>query len=163
VTTNVRGAVTNGPFVRIAREGDRALIAELGRDLFSAYGSYDRYLLEWSSAPGVTTVVSEIDGNGVGLGMMRFEADSKRPTSELVAIAVSASSQRKGAGTSLLLELFDLARRAGAEEMRLMVADGNARAERLFARHGFRKTGDAGVYPAGQKALVMRKELNPWS
>jgi ribosomal protein S18 acetylase RimI-like enzyme len=44
-------------------------------------------------------------------------------------------------------------------EMHLSVAEGNSRAQRLFARRGFRRTGEVGIYPAGQRALHMVKIL----
>jgi ribosomal protein S18 acetylase RimI-like enzyme len=43
--------------------------------------------------------------------------------------------------------------------MHLSVAEGNSRAQRLFARRGFRRTGGEGIYPAGQRALHMVKVL----
>ena len=39
------------------------------------------------------------------------------------------------------------------------VAEGNARAQRMFARRGFRIGHVIGVYPAGQRAVFMTKAL----
>ena len=151
-----------------ARRGkpeDAPFIAALARQVFSVYGSYDRYLLEWFGSPQVVTLVAEADGVPAGLAMLATLADSDSAGSraELLAIAVEPSLQLRGIGGFLLSQAIAVAPRLAAEppvrEIRLSVAEGNARAARLFARHGFRRLAGSGLYPAGQRARLMALAL----
>ena len=43
--------------VRGAQAEDRAFVRRLAHTVFSIYGSYDRYLVEWFDTEGVVTLV----------------------------------------------------------------------------------------------------------
>lgn len=159
-------ALLPGLTVRLGKPEDGDFIAELGRKVFSAYGSYDRYLHEWFSSPGVVTLVAEVEGVPAGAAMLaKLGADDSRGLAELLAIAVEPALQSRGVGSFLLRQAIGLAPRLASDppvrEIHLSVAEGNARAERLFARHGFRRLAGSGVYPAGQRARLMVKQLSP--
>jgi len=155
--------------MRRANPQDAPFIAALARKVFSVYGSYDRYLLEWFGSPQVITLVAEAAGVPAGLAMLATLADSDEGGSraELLAIAVEPSLQLRGIGSFLLSQAIAVAPRLANDppvrEIRLSVAEGNARAERLFARHGFRRLAGSGLYPAGQRARLMALALPPVS
>lgn len=151
--------------IRAAERGDGDFIRSLARSVFLVYGSYDQYLAEWFSSAEVSTYVAELSGTPAGFCMMRIHpAGPTTPvTAELLAIAVAPELQSRGVGNALLAKCFAVSRASDppALEMRLSVAEGNARAQRMFARNGFRITPSSGVYPAGQRALFMVKTLRP--
>jgi GNAT superfamily N-acetyltransferase len=70
---------------------------------------------------------------------------------ELVAMWVRPAERGRGVGDLLVRAAVARARRLG--EVRLWVAEGNAHAERLYARHGFRRTGEVQPIRDGEPAL----------
>ena len=150
--------------VREAHRDDGPFILALARGAFLAYGSYDRYLEDWFGNETVRTDVAEIDGRPAGFFMLTTYADPDRPAdsvADLVAIAVAPELQSRGVGKRLLARALELARASepAAREVWLVVAEGNARAQRFFGRSGFRLGAGVGVYPAGQRAIRMVKLL----
>ena len=151
---------------RPAQPRDRLFVRELGERVFSVYGSYDRYLVEWFDTPGVVTLMAEVDRTPVGLAMlMAYPNPAKRneALADLLAIAVTPEYQSQGIGTLLLEKSIDEAPLLDAvipiREIHLSVAENNARGQRLFSRYGFRYLRDEGIYPAGQRALHMSRPL----
>lgn len=148
--------------VREFRKDDVGFLEDLTSRLFLAYGSYERYLLDWLGRSDVLAYVAESRGTRLGFFMVQFPGE---PTggADLIAIAVEPKHQSRGVGSALLARCLSVAReRLGPgepAEVRLSVADGNARAQRLFSRYGFRLGQGVGVYPAGQRALLMVKSL----
>ena len=65
-------------------------------------------------------------------------------------MAVAQTHQGQGLGAALLTNLLDEAGRRGQRRTLLEVRADNVPAQRLYARHGFRKTGvRQGYYPGG--------------
>ncbi|MGE3856521.1 MAG: ribosomal protein S18-alanine N-acetyltransferase [Dehalococcoidia bacterium] len=64
----------------------------------------------------------------------------------LVTIAVDPAEQGRGIGARLLLDCMDLAREAELPEVVLEVRVGNARAQALYERFGFRRAGTLIAY-----------------
>lgn len=64
----------------------------------------------------------------------------------LVTIAVDPTEQGRGIGARLLLDCIDLARDAELPEVVLEVRVGNARAQALYERFGFRRAGTLIAY-----------------
>lgn len=152
--------------IRRARPPDLDLVRSLSAKLFLVYGSYDQYVADWFSSNEVATYVAERDGLPVGFCMIRIHPagqEASPATAELLAIAVAPEHQSRGVGGALLERCFAFARESEppAAEIRLSVAEGNSRAQRMFARNGFRIARSTGVYPAGQRALFMVKTLRP--
>ncbi len=152
--------------IRRANSEDRSFIRELAVKVFSVYGSYDKYLTEWVDTGETTTLIGEIGGERVGLAMLAVHPARRSRTeavAELLAIAVEPRFQARGVGKRLLEKVIEEASRLPARlpivEMHLSVAEGNSRAQRLFARRGFRLTAGVGIYPSGQRALHMVKAL----
>ena len=151
---------------RLARREDRTFVRELALRVFTVYGSYDRYLVEWFDTEGVVTFLAEIDKTLVGMMMlMAYPNPAKRTEAiaDLLAIAVDPDFQSQGIGTELLQKAIKEAPLLDASipirELHLSVAGNNPRAQSLFSRHGFRYSCDEGIYPAGQRALHMTRPL----
>lgn len=73
-------------------------------------------------------------------------------------MAVASSHQRAGVGALLLEELLAEAALRKQSRVLLEVRADNAPAQRLYARHGFAKTGvRRGYYPGGVDAWVMER------
>jgi ribosomal protein S18 acetylase RimI-like enzyme len=149
--------------VRPARPADVSFLVDLSRRVFLEFGSYDRYIQEWFGEPIVSTFVAEVEGAPVGFVMLAIHP--QRPTTdavgEIISIAVAPEHRSTGIGAALLDRAIAHARESslGLREIRLSVAEGNARAQRMFARRAFRIGHVVGVYPAGQRALFMTKAL----
>ena len=74
-------------------------------------------------------------------------------------MAVAPSHQGQGLGARLLTALLDEAARRGQRTVSLEVRAGNDPAQRLYARHGFARTGvRRGYYqPGGEDAVLMTR------
>ncbi len=91
--------------IRRARSQDRSFVHELAEKVFSVYGSYGRYLTDWSDACETTTLIGEIGDEPVGLAMLAVYPSPRAPkaaVAELLAIAVEPRFQSRGIGTILL-------------------------------------------------------------
>lgn len=74
-------------------------------------------------------------------------------------MAVAASHQGRGTGALLLTDLLDEAARRRQRVVSLEVRAGNDRAQRLYERHGFVRTGVRRRYyqPSGEDAVLMTR------
>ena len=73
-------------------------------------------------------------------------------------LAVAPAAQGRGLGALLLLELLGEAERRRQRVVSLEVRADNEPAQRLYARHGFARTGvRRGYYPGGVDALVLTR------
>ena len=103
------------------------------------------------ASPGVALVLHH---GGFAVGR------SAAGEAELLTLAVDPSHRRRGIGQALLAAFEERARRDGAAEAVLEVAEGNAAARALYAGAGWRPAGRRPRYYAdGQDALVLRKPL----
>lgn len=144
--------------VRRAEPYDLGFVSGLCERVFAEYGSYRDYVENWFRDDAVATFVGELDGELAGFFMLEAPRGDGL-TVDLIAVAVAPPLQSRGVGAMLLETCFAVARESwpNAVEMRLQVAEGNARAQRMFAGRGFRMRPERGVYPAGQRALFMVK------
>ena len=164
-----------GP-VHIRRGGsaDVELVRKIAVDVFSYLGDYGRILPGWLLHDGVLTHIAEQTRAqpraepqvlGVGYTMLGFYPAPKEAfVADLLAIAVAPYAQGQGVGRRLLehaIREVELAkRRLPITELRLSVADSNARARALFTKLGVQLVeGDHGYYDGGQLALHMSRPM----
>lgn len=79
---------------------------------------------------------------------------------ELIAMWVQPESRGAGVAEQLVEAIADWAGEQDADRLTLWVVDGNQRAERLYRRLGFARTGDAQPVP-GNPALTEVKMARP--
>lgn len=72
---------------------------------------------------------------------------------ELVSMWVSPATRGRGAGDLLVLAALRWARDHDFPKVQLWVAEGNDHAERLYARHGFQRTGSVQPVREGEDEL----------
>jgi len=98
-------------------------------------------------------VVALSDKQLVGYGGLMVHQDEGHVTT----IAVDPDFHHRGIGARIMLDLFDEARRRGAQTLALEVRVANWPAQRLYAWFGFRPVGVRKNYYAetGEDALVM--------
>ncbi len=102
-----------------------------------------------------TTIVCECSGTPCGLvTLVRDERDHR--TGWLVGMWVAPSFRGSGAADRLVASVLEWAGQHGISTVRLHVADGNARAERVYRRHGFSRTGNVS---AGQREGLIEVEM----
>lgn len=93
-------------------------------------------------APDEVSLLATLETRPVGLAYARLESAAP-DRAELNAMWVEPAARRAGAGLALVRAAVTWARGRGAREMVLQVTEGNASAERLYVRAGFRPTGEA--------------------
>ena len=160
-------SILPGERAKIRRGGaaDVEFIRSVAERVFSHFGDYGRILPGWLLHEGVLTHVAELDDRPLGYTMLGFYPVTRGEyVADLLAIAVAPAHQGAGIGRQLLEHAIAQARaarrRLPIREMRLSVADSNARARRLFVQLGFRlMQGDHGLYDGGQIALHMSRKL----
>jgi ribosomal protein S18 acetylase RimI-like enzyme len=137
--------------VRRASPGDepvlRALRLEALTDAPEAFGStyareHARTTADWQRwmVPGVTLIVEDA---GVPRGLVAGVPDrDDSAVVHLMAMWVHPLLRSRGAADALVAALLRWALDRGAQRMQLMVISSNERAQRFYARQGFRLTGD---------------------
>jgi GNAT superfamily N-acetyltransferase len=95
---------------------------------------------EWRRRLGDRAVfLAEVGSQGVGLAA-GIQADESEDA-ELISMWVAPAWRGHGVGARLVEAVLGWAAGEGFRGVRLWVADGNAPAERRYARHGFSRTG----------------------
>jgi GNAT superfamily N-acetyltransferase len=120
-------------------------------DTPTAYGStYEREsaLVEtdWrgrlARTDAATFVCQRDDGVAIGLVTGMID-ESSAIVAWLMAMWVDPKLRRKGVARLLIDEVITWSRVQNCTTLRLHVTEGNARAERVYKRHGFRRTGSS--------------------
>jgi ribosomal protein S18 acetylase RimI-like enzyme len=153
--------------LRIRRGGtaDVEFVRAVAVDVFGYLGDYGRILPTWLLHDGVMTHIAEDGGRAVGYTMLGFYPIPKDEfVADLLAIAVAPAAQGRGVGKRLLehaiQQVQSARRRLPIRELRLSVADSNARARKMFESFGFTLLdGDHGYYDGGQLALHMTRKI----
>ena len=123
----------------------------------SAFGSTwererDRTEEEWRNAVvSRTRFVAESDGQAVGMASVG-EAGPGRAGS-VTSFWVDPRARGKGVGDALLLATIESARAAGYGELFLWVVESNDHAQKLYERHGFKRTGATQLVRPGDDRL----------
>jgi GNAT superfamily N-acetyltransferase len=114
---------------------------------------------EWRArVSGRTTFVADDDGSLVGLacGIAADQPDA----AELISLWVEPAWRARGVGGQLVEAVAAWAAGEGVSYLRLWVADGNGAAERLYRRHGFRRTGERQpLGTGGRTEFAMERKL----
>ena len=127
-------------------ESPDAFASTLDRELAFAEADW-----QWRIANGCN-VIAYSDGTRsepVGLAGGYLHDD----VPELIAMWVQPSARGSGVAAALVEAVADWAREQDADRLTLWVVEGNARAERLYLRLGFTRTGAAQPVP-GNPALT---------
>lgn len=74
-------------------------------------------------------------------------------TGSVTSFWVHPRARGKGVGDALLLATIDAARAAGYDELLLWVVENNGHAQKLYERHGFRRTGSTQMVRPGDDRL----------
>jgi ribosomal protein S18 acetylase RimI-like enzyme len=156
--------------IRPAAAADATWVRDLGVEVYGYLGDYRHIIPAWIAHPAVETWLAVDDTSGERQGFIIvgiYRAEDLAPgkyIADLLAIAVAPTWQDRGLGRVLLAHALGVARRAQIEvpiaELRLTVADTNARARHLFDTTGFEILDAAhGHYAGGQIAIRMRHRL----
>lgn len=149
--------------LRLAGGDDRAFIVELCTRTFADLGDYRETVAAWLDGTDAVAVLAEEHGRRLGVALLaarRAIGFGRRPTAELLAIALAPNARGRGVGRLLLERAERVARGWQASEMRLHTADSNLRAQRFFAAAGYeRRPADTSAYPSGETALAYARTL----
>ena len=93
-------------------------------------------------APDASPHFVTIDDSGAPTGMVVGALDAENPNvAHLFAMWVDPHARGSGAADALVAEVVRWAVAQGCAELQLRVTDGNERAERMYRRNGFERTG----------------------
>ncbi len=156
--------------IRQANRADEPFLREMAVAVFTEFGDYRQSLREWLREQTVVSRIAATPNGPVGFYMMeifpgpRSHLPGRRGAmiAYLLAVGVLPQHQRRGIGKLLMVDAMAQINgtRPAVAEVRLSVAEGNLRARRLFAQHGFQDGGlDQRLYENGQQALLMRMSL----
>lgn len=97
-------------------------------------------------------LVGALGGDLVGLAWGAIRS-SKPDTARVSQMWVAPESRSRGLGAALLFAIVDWARESRVRRVSLRVACGNASAQRLYVRAGFRDVGEPEPLRPGAKTL----------
>ena len=128
-------------------------------DAFSSKLEYEIDLQEadWRSRLGRAATFGAMAGaaiRGIAVGLTNDTIQHV----ELVSMWVRPEARGSGVGGRLIEAVVDWARSEGFGEVRLWVVDGNERAERVYSRLGFKRTGT--VAPVREGEPLMEFEMS---
>lgn len=95
------------------------------------------------------------------LGLVVGALDDEPAVAHLFAMWVRPAARGTGVADRLVVQVIEWARAQSAEVVRLHITDGNETAERLYARHGFSRTGRVEVRDDGLVEIEMEATLAP--
>jgi len=108
-----------------------------------------RDVLNW---PGVVALVGERDGKVTGFIVGRHVGDE----AEILNLAVTPASRRRGEGQALLKAVLEKFRSGGVSRVFLEVRESSETGIAFYEKHGFSKTGRrAGYYRDPREAAIL--------
>jgi ribosomal protein S18 acetylase RimI-like enzyme len=160
--TGVRGADAT-ILLRLGAPDDRPFIVDLCTRTFADLGDYRDTVASWVDGSDAVAVLAEESQRRLGVALLavrRAIGFGRRPSAELLAIALAPAARGRGIGRLLLERAERVARGWDATEMRLHTADSNLRAQRFFAAAGYvRRESATSAYPSGETALAYARSL----
>jgi ribosomal protein S18 acetylase RimI-like enzyme len=113
---------------------------------------------QWRHAiEGRARFVAELEGRVVGMSAAGASDDVR--AAALTSVWVAPQARGHGVGDSLVLAATAWASAKGYGQIVLWVTDGNHRAEKLYERHGFRRTGSVQQVRAGEEGVEYEMSL----
>lgn len=100
----------------------------------------DRTEQEWRASV-VARMRYVAEGDGQVWGMASIGESGHSGAASVTSFWVHPDARGKGVSDSLLLAVIDWAKERGDSQLLLWVTEGNTRAEKLYERYGFRRTG----------------------
>jgi ribosomal-protein-alanine N-acetyltransferase len=152
--------------IRPARSEEGEYVLAISREAFAPFGDYEGVLSAWFDREETITLIAQREERRLGFAMLGIFAEGGHVpgTAELLAIAVSPGSRRRGIGSRLLEEALAVARQRRVATMLLHTALENVAAQRLFSAFGFRAVETKEhFYPKGQDAVLMYREIGKGS
>jgi ribosomal protein S18 acetylase RimI-like enzyme len=152
-----------GVELRLGRLEDRDFVIELAVETFAPLGDYRATMQSWLDGPDSVAIIANQAGRRLGFALLaarRTIGFGRRPSAELLAIALDAPARGVGIGRLLLERAELVARGWDADEMRLHTAASNHRAQRFFTAAGYVPSESApSTYPSGEDALALKRSL----
>jgi ribosomal protein S18 acetylase RimI-like enzyme len=156
-------ALSDRVALRLGTRDDREFLLDLAATTFAELGDYRTTIASWLDAPEVVTIVASDGTARLGFALVaarRAIGFGRRPSAELLAIALVPAARGQGVGSLLLRRAELVARGFDADEMRLHTADSNVHAQGFFGAAGYaRRRSRAMTYPNGQGALELGRAL----
>ena len=114
-------------------------------------------------APDASPHFVTVDDEGAPTGMVVGAVDGENPRlAHLFAMWVDPHARGSGAADALVAEVKRWAAAQGCAELQLRVTEGNGRAERMYRRHGFERTGQSWLRDRdGHVELELVSRLEP--
>lgn len=135
------------------------------RDAPWAFGSTLEASLRLDEAGWRRRVASQhsvvaFDDHGAPIGRAGWLREDQSGLPMLVGVWVAPGARGTGAGDALVRAVLDDCRRQGAGAIILHVNEGNAPAERLYARHGFARVSPTDEPQPDANEVLMRRSLD---
>ena len=143
--------------VRKLREQDAAAVTEILRGAPEAVFWPESGVKEVLTSQGALALVSEVEGKVIGFLIGRKAADE----AEILNLAVTQGSRRRGEGNVLLKAALGEFRAQGASRVFLEVREANSAGIAFYEQHGFSKIGRREGYyrEPFEAAVVMEKKI----
>jgi ribosomal protein S18 acetylase RimI-like enzyme len=153
--------------IRRLLSSDEGFVEELAREAFSAWSRDPSRVVMKMVRQGATAAIATHDDQPVGMAVVSFTALGRPmgpwPAPKIArveAIATARKGRKRGVGTALMAWAEGEARRNGAVVMRLLTAETNRSARRLFYHEGFMAVLRApNAYANGEAGIEMFKPL----
>ncbi|HBK91413.1 MAG TPA: GNAT family N-acetyltransferase [Parvularcula sp.] len=151
-------AAANRVAVRAARSGDLTAIEAIESRSFSADRFSRTTLKRLIAGRTASVVVAVASAAAAGYAAILFRKGST--VARLYSIAVDPAARGQGVATALIKAAIRIARRRGADRLRLEVRASNALALSLYDRSGFTFLGRSpGYYQDGEDAIRLERRL----
>lgn len=147
----------DAPRLEKMREADLAKVLEIENAVYSH--PWSRGNFTDSLRAGYQCWTWRIEGELIGYFVLLVAAGE----GHLLNLSIAEAGQRRGHGSTLLVEIMRMAKAGGADKVFLEVRPSNQGAKALYRRFGFRQVAvRTGYYPAGagrEDALVLALPL----
>jgi len=146
---------------RLYRDDDFTRLYAIEQACFKPPFRFPRgYMHDLVESAHAATWIAEDEGRMTGFSIVEWEPGSHPPIAYIQTLEVAPGDRRRGIGEGLLGRLETSACEAGANIVRLHVAEQNTSAIRLYDAHGYLPQGrEQDYYAAGVHALVYAKSL----